>query len=310
MRPELAERVMAVVREMDYRPSRIARSLVTRQSGVLGVIHAPVQYRYLGDTFIQSVVNGVNVEAQRHRLDLLLYTNALNDEPDRALSDVLDGRSDGLVVIAPGPHDRLIERLGARSVPMVSVAAYNWPGIPHLIGDNSGGTQAAVQHLISLGHRKIGCITGTLESDDGRERLDAFRLVCEDAGLEVDPLWIQRSNFQGPHARGCASRILSLKNRPTAIVVANDDMATATIEVAREMGLRVPHDLSVVGYDDTVQAQLCDPPITSIHQPLQTMGEYAVRHLIGLLKGEAVPTLLRFPTSLVVRASTGPVPTN
>lgn len=305
--PKLTARVWAAVRELDYRPSRIARSMVTGRSGVLGVIHTPYTYEANGSSYVNKVMNGIALGAQQHRYDVLLYTNALTDQVETALSDLLDGRSDGLVAIAPGRHHEIISQLTARKVPLVSISGYGHKGVPFHICDNEHGVEQAVRHLAELGHRKIGTLYGDLSSHDGRERYKAFNQITERLHLQGENAWKAGGQFSSDRTQDWVRKMLSLADRPTAIFAANDDMAVAAMETAQAMGLRVPEDLSVVGFDDTLLARLCNPPLTTVNQPLESMGTSAVRNLLHLLKGESVPTLMRFPTTLVVRGSTAPV---
>jgi DNA-binding LacI/PurR family transcriptional regulator len=304
VRPELTQKVLAAVQDLDYRPSRIARSMVTRRSGAIGIIHAPIHYDPAGGTFVQTVLNGIAAEAQRLRHDLLLYTNALIDKPERALADVDDGRADGLIVIAPGRPDQLIDMLAERSRPMVIIAGCRRPNVPYILGDNIAGMEAAFDHLLKLGHRKIGHIHGGIDFQDGQERYETYQRLIKEHGLPFEKKWLVGGQFSGPKTKEWAIRMLSASHRPTAILAGNDQMAVDVALGARELGLCVPHDLSIVGFDDILPAQLMHPPLTTVAQPLEAFGAAAVRNIDLILSGQSAPDLLRFPTTLVVREST------
>lgn len=306
VRPELQRKVLQAVRELDYRPSRIARSLVTRRSGALGVIHAPVHYDQRGGTFVQGVLNGIAAEAQRLRHDLLLYTNALLDPPERALNDVVDGRADGLIVVSPDRDDELIDLLAERSIPMAIVTGVARPKCPYLSSDNRVGMEEALDHLVELGHRRIGFIYGSLSFLDGKARHDAFLEGMKSRGLEIKPEWMQGGQFAPNVGYDAARCVLTSALPPTALLVGNDEMAISVIRAAGELGLRVPDDLSVVGFDGTILAQLSDPPLTTVSQPLESLGATAVRTIDSALSGQECPHLIQFPTALVIRASSGP----
>lgn len=304
VRPELTDRVLQAVRDLDYRPSRIARSMVTRRSGAIGVIHAPINYDVSGATFVQTVLNGIAAESQRLRHDLLIYTNALTDPPDRALADVDDGRADAVIVIAPGRSDRLIDLLAERSFPMVIVAGLRRVGVPFMVSDNVNGIEQGFAHVLSLGHVRIGHIYGDLDFEDGRERYETYLRLVKEHGLPFDRRWVQGGHFSSAKTKDWAMKILTSPNRPTAILAGNDEMARSVLSAAKELNLSVPADLSVVGFDNTVLAKLVDPPLTTVAQPLESIGAAAVRNLDLILSGASAPDLQRFATSLVERATT------
>lgn len=304
VRAELSNRVLAAIKELDYRPSRIARTMVTGRSGAVGVIHAPIRYDIHGATFVQAVLNGIAAEAQRLRHDLLLYTNALTDDPERALADVDDGRSDGLIVISPDQNDSLIDLLAKRSPKMVIVTGCQRAGVPYLVSDNESGITQAFTHLYELGHRKIGHVYGQLTFADGKERYDAFLKLVATYETQLEKHWLIGGRFEGSKSYQYAQRMLKLPKRPTAVIAANDNIASGIIQCAKDMGLKIPEDLSVIGFDDTMLAQMIEPPLTTVAQSLESFGTTAVRYLDQLLKGESVPTLSRFPTSLTVRRTT------
>ena len=304
MGPELTARVRAAMEALDYRPSRIARSMVTGRTGTLGVLHAPMSYDIWGRTFVQAVVNGIAAEAQLLRQDILIYTNALTDEPVRALADVDDARVSGLVVIAPSDDHHLVDMLAERKFPMVIICGVPREGVPFLHCDSSEGMKQAFTHLVSLGHRRIGCISGNKSHKSAADRLRLYHNYMADFGLSVDPHWVVDGNFDPDRAYVGARAILSSRNRPTAILVSNDQMAARVIDCANDFGLSVPDHLSVIGFDDTVIAQTLHPQLTTISQPLDTLGAAAVHVLKGKVDGKPVPSISSFSTSLIIRNST------
>jgi DNA-binding LacI/PurR family transcriptional regulator len=301
---ELRERVLTIVRELDYRPSQIARSMVTGRTGAIGVIHAPIKYDVFGGTFVQVMMSGIMAEAQRLRHDLLIYANALTDDPKHAILDVDDGRADGWIVIASGRSDPLVDMLVETKKPLIIVTGTWRPEVSYVGGDNSNGVALQFKHLYDLGHRKIGEIYGNLDRTDAVERRNAFRRALKNHNLPFEKKWSVCGNFEPDKAFVAAQKLLSQHELPTALIVANDAMAIAAIDAAKSVGISVPNQLSVIGLDGLVTGLLSDPPLSTVVQPLPEMGAAAVRGLDSLIRGEKVVSSTRFPMKLVVRAST------
>jgi LacI family transcriptional regulator len=169
-----------------------------------------------------------------------------------------------------------------------------------------GGARAATQHLIDLGHRRIGHVRGRADLVSARQREQGYREALEAAGIDFDPALVRVGGYRASETTDAARELLGLRDRPTAVFAANDLSAIRVMEVAAELGLRVPDDLSVVGFDNVPEAANSIPPLTTVAQPLQQMGAQAVRLLLTLLDGDGKEEHLRFPASLVVRGSTAP----
>jgi LacI family transcriptional regulator len=172
--------------------------------------------------------------------------------------------------------------------------------------DNLSGARAAAEHLLSLGHRRIAMLTGRPDLLSAQLREQGFRQAMAAAGVAVEEELVRLGSYDPGTAGEQAAALLAGPDRPTAVFAANDLSAIATIEVAHRMGLRVPQDLSVVGFDDIPEATRCTPMLTTVEQPIREMGRRAVELLIGLIRGESEPqaTHVMLPTRLVVRAST------
>jgi LacI family transcriptional regulator len=179
--------------------------------------------------------------------------------------------------------------------------------LPSVDSDNFEGAVAATEYLLGLGHRRIGFLAGRSDLESGRLRKHGYRQALETAGLTVDPALIRVGEFQPESAEDAARQLLGSGERPTAIFAANDVSALATISAAKSLGLRVPDDLSVIGFDNVPESALSDPPLTTIEQPIQQMGFDATLLLLRLIEGEEVPsTHTMLPTKLVVRGSCSP----
>ena len=190
----------------------------------------------------------------------------------------------------------VIDPAGGATVEVPTVGATNWSGGRH-----------ATEHLILLGHRRIGLIAGPRELLCSRARLDGYRAGLEAAGVAVDDELIAQGAFNHESGYAAGGRLLDLSDRPTAVFASSDEMALGVYEAARRRGLRVPDDLSVVGFDDLPAARWSSPPLTTVRQPLVEMGALAARTVLRLARGEPITTpSVELATELVVRDSTAP----
>ncbi|MCX7799071.1 MAG: LacI family transcriptional regulator [Fimbriimonadales bacterium] len=301
--PELRERILAAAREMDYRPNRLARSLITRRSHILGVVRDASAHDLVASPYAQSVLNGILNEAEKAGRHVLIVTRCEPSDPEGALDRVLEGHADGLIFMATYTLEGVFEELARRGFPFVVLSGIA-DGAPSLCADNAGGVRQAIEHLHGLGHRRIGHLEGIPGHLDGRERKEAFLEMVGELGLPLRPHWIARGNFEPVQGAEAARAVLRGEDRPTALFCANDEMAIAALAVARELGIRVPDELSIVGFDDAANASLTDPPLTTVRQPSESMGAAAVRALLERIDHPDRAGVVRFPTRLVVRGTT------
>jgi LacI family transcriptional regulator len=195
--------------------------------------------------------------------------------------------------------------------PIVAVDPHTGPStLPTIDSDNLHGARLAAEHLIGLGHRRIAMLTGRPDLESAKLRERGFREALAAAGLALDEALLREGSYDADVSAAAARELLELPEPPTAVFAANDTSAIATIAVAGELGLSIPGDLSVVGFDSTPESALCSPALTTVEQPIRQMGQQAVEILIRLVRGEAVEaTHVTLPTRLVERQSTAAVPT-
>jgi LacI family transcriptional regulator, xylobiose transport system transcriptional regulator len=200
-------------------------------------------------------------------------------------------------------------QLAASGIPLVAVDPSGQPnhGVPSVAAANWSGAVAATQHLLELGHRRIGVIGGPSASLCARERLEACRAALEMAGVPADPGLVRTGEFWFDDGLALGRDLLSLPDRPTAVLCGNDLQAFGVFEAARQAGLRIPQDLSVVGFDGIASGMWCGPPLTTVRQPFREIGAAAAGLLLALIAGQTpAQTRIELPTTLVVRASTAP----
>ena len=299
------EVVARVIRESGYTANRSARHLSGGSTGLIGVL-VPLVY----PAYFSGIVSGA-AEAL-HEQDLRLVLSPTGHEHDREvtlLDRLFHGVTDGALIVLPEESsDELAQLLaqGYRFVvvdPLKPLAA----DIPSVSAAHASGADQAMQHLLELGHRRIAAITGPNGWLATEERRRGYHAALAAAGILPDPALEVESNFEVLGGRHAANTLLDLPDPPTAIFAFNDNLAIGILQASRARGVRVPGDLSVVGFDDVEHATIVTPALTTIRQPLAEMGRTAVNLLMRLLERQRFETLhIELATRLVVRQSTGP----
>jgi LacI family transcriptional regulator len=294
------ERVRQVIVEMGYTSSLAARSMRSRRTNVIGLIVPDVD-----DSFSIQVMKGVNRAITELDYDLLIYTSGSIKkrsaaDRERHFVSLLNGSiTDGIIMVTPTATSF------STAAPVVAVDPNNQsPECPAIIATNHAGAVVAMEYLIGLGHRRIGFIGGRLDLQSAQQRLQGYKDSLRRAGIPPDPGLITLGDFTRATGRNCARQLLSLPQRPTAIFAANDESAIGAIEAACELGLRVPEDLSAVGFDNIPEGAYFSPSLSTIDQFTDRMGYAAAEMLVGLIEGEPLDShLYNMPTELVVRDS-------
>jgi LacI family transcriptional regulator, galactose operon repressor len=279
--PQTRARVLAAIEILGYRPSAVARSLKLRTTRTLGLLVTDLQNPYYPE-----IVRAVEDAALERNLAVLLCNGADDPAREESYLDVLvDRRVDGIIIASSGLQERKAAWLARRrSVPVVLV---NWEApemkLPAILGDNRQGGSLACDHLLSLGHRRIGHLTAPARNAAAAERLEGIREALELAGQDPGSLVVVAGDGHVSGGDIAVRELLERMPGVTGIVCYNDLTAIGAIRALRSQGLHVPGDMSVVGYDDIALSAWVDPPITTITQPTAEMGRWAVRRLGELL---------------------------
>ena len=292
-------RVRSVIQELGYEASLVAQSLRNHQTNVIGILVADLE------PFSAELLKGAGDAIRGSGFELVVYSagGRVGDHVGwerRYLSRLSGTLVDGAVLVTPTVVD---VQYGA---PVVSVDPHTGPsGLPTVDSDNLAGAQLAVRHLLDLGHRRIGLISGRPDLQSAQLRERGYRQALTDAGMDVPADLVEVGEYDPEVSADAARVLLTRPDRPTAIFAANDISAIATIGVARELGLDVPRDLSVVGFDNLPESALTTPPLTTVNQPIRAMGRNAIEMLIKLIRGETPGTAhLTLETDLVIRQTT------
>ena len=304
--PETREAVRQIIREHGYTANRSARGLSAGRTGLVGIL-VPMVF----PAYFAGILAGAS-EALTER-DLPIALSPTGGEHDREVSviDRLHGLTDGALIILPEESGEELERLqdnGYRFVvidPLMPLAER----IPSVSAAHTSGADQAMQHLLELGHRRIAHIAGPRGWVATEDRRRGYHAALAAAGILPDPALTVETTPEIAHGQDAAGHLLNLPDPPTAIFCFNDNNAIGAIQAARARGLRVPEDLSVVGFDDVEGATIVTPKLTTVRQPLAEMGRTGVSLLMRLLAGERFETLhVELATRLVVRESTAPPP--
>jgi LacI family transcriptional regulator len=300
---ETSSKVQAVIDRLGYESSLVARSLRSRRTNVIGIIVHDLE------PFSAELLKGAGMALHGTGYAMIVYSGGghVGDHAGwerRYLSRLNGTLTDGSILVTP----TVVEVTS--DVPLVAVDPNAGSStLPTVDSQNLEGAVAATEYLIGLGHRRIGFLAGRPDLESARLREQGYRQALEQAGIDFDPDLVRIGGYNPDTADQGARQLLAMSPPPTAVFAANDLSAIHTIRVAGELGLLVPDDLSVVGFDNIPESALCEPPLTTIDQSIQDMGYAAVRLLINLIEtpGSSESTHLKLPTKLVVRQSCRPL---
>lgn len=306
VRPKLRERVLEAIRSLGYQPSALARGLRQNRTNMLGMVIPDIT-----NPFFPGVVRGVEDVAYKRSFRVILC-NADND-PAKEESYVRELRSyriAGLLIIPAAGADIAghLRAYASASVPVVCLDRVpdGWKGDSVLVA-NADGAYQATRHLIQMGHKRLGVITGPLKLTNASERLKGFTRALNESGLQIDPEFIQEGQFDTASGYQAALRLLRMLPRPTAIFAGNDLIAFGVLQAARELNLLCPEDVSITGFDSLEFTRFTDPALTSVYQPGYQLGATAARLLLQRVDGmRSAPKKVILPTELKRRNSVGP----
>ncbi|MET0740984.1 MAG: LacI family DNA-binding transcriptional regulator [Candidatus Nanopelagicales bacterium] len=280
------ENVLAAVRELGYVPNRAARSLVTKRTDSIALVVAESEERFFAQPFFASIVRGISVAASAAHRQLLLTMSQSAAEHTRLEEYLTGSHVDGVLLLSLHGDDPLPRYLEERGVPTVvggrplSGTPVSWVDV-----DNFGASSAAVAHLVDRGRHRIATIAGPQDMVAGRGRLYGYRDALNQSGIPVDESLVAYGDFSEESGLGAMRQLLRRRPDLDAVFVASDPMAFGALRGLREAGRRVPGDVSVVGFDDLAGARHADPPLTTVHQPIERMGQEMVRLLVARLDG-------------------------
>ena len=305
--PDTRDEVLRVMRSHGFTTNRSARALSGGRTGLIGfTVPLPDQ------SYFAAILSGA-AEAlyEQDQRIVLCPTHHEHDREVTLLERLMGGTTDGAIVLLPEESTEELLRLRDQGFPFVVADPRQALGddVPVVSAAHLAGARAATDHLIALGHRRIGLITGTEGWVSTEERIHGYRTALAAAGLPFDPALLAGGDFTTGTGHRAGRRLLEADDPPTALFASNDNLALGAMQAALERGLRIPADISIVGFDDTEVARSVFPRLTTVRQPLAELGRTAVSLLNRLIDGQRVEALrVELGTRLVVRESTGPAP--
>lgn len=303
---ETVRRVEEVAKQLDYRPNAVARMLTKKRSDAIAVVFQNPQFFSVTSGFTNEALHAVCEECVALGLDLMLHTKPNRDAAAEA--DALsDGRVDGILMLRDA-DDPTLAALQRRGFPVVQFFSRSEDmRVPYVDGDNCLGGTLAAQHLVSLGHTRIGFVSGPERSVNNRDREKGFFCELEKHDLRVDAHHFCRMGSSSESYDDFLA-ILDRADCPTAFFVWSDDVAVECMHLIRSRGRRVPDDISLVGFDSTGLCTRVDPPLTSVRQPIDQMARKATQLLAQLIRGTEPVEHIVFPPTFDVRGSTSSLP--
>jgi LacI family transcriptional regulator len=303
---ETGNRINSAIKSLNYVPNAIARRLNLNSSETIGFITSDIV-----NSFFASIASAAEEAASQAGFSLAIFNSRNDIERElQFLARIDDRQVDGVLLLTNHADDgRLRDKINASSGIVLLDEDVPGANAPRLFAENRKGAALTTAHLIEHGHRRIGYIGGPRGLLSGEERLQGFELAHANASLSID----ERLVFSGPYEEQAAYdallRLWQLDEPPTAIFSGGDLLALGSMRAARDLGLRIPRDFSLVSFDDIPHASLFDPPLTTVRQSSHDFGWQGVRLLLGLMNGDAIPPdPPRLPVTLTVRESVGPPP--
>ena len=300
--PATRERVLQAVRRSGYHMNGIARSLRTQSTRTIGVVVSDIR-----NSFSSSIVKAVEDVARVNGYTVLVCNaDETGQNEEVALELFIERKVSGVIHCSAGANLELLRVLQNKSIPLIDLDRRSGlENVDTVVLDNHLGAEIATRHLIGLGHRRIAMISGPMHLSNARSRVKGFRKTLRAAGIPVAREYLEFGDFRQRSGEEAAQRLLSLRRPPTAVFVANNEMmAGALLAIRQQKRLKVPRNLSLIGFDDARWAQFADPPLTVVSQPTEAMGEKAAELLLRRIQGETAAKTIVFKPTLVVRRST------
>ncbi|WP_445670219.1 LacI family DNA-binding transcriptional regulator [Paenibacillus sp. PL2-23] len=297
---ERREEIRRIMLRMGYKPSMIASALTGKKTYALGLLVPDIS-----NPFFAEIARAVEDEGQRHGYSVFICSTDNRDDKVEHYAALLEQKNVDGVIVGTGLKElSALAPLLQGGMP-VAFLSRECPaaGVPTIVVDDYGGGASAAEHLIGLGHRRLAVLAEQESISSSRERVRGFRETAAAAGITLDPQLVRSSSLKDGKASALA--LLSQAERPTAIFCCNDMLAIGALQAAKTAGLRIPDDCSIVGFDDTVLASVTDPPLTTIAQPIERLGQLAVQYV--LREPERTPERVVLPPALVQRQSTSPL---
>jgi LacI family transcriptional regulator len=303
IRPEIRSKVQEIIDQTGFRPNSIARSLVSSRSNIVGLIIPSVVQKVFTDPYFASLIHGIAQGCNRNNLVLSVYLFHSLEEKHNVIQTIVGtGLVDGMIVTGDNRDTEILDVFLNSQIPLVMVGAPDLDNVSYVDTDNFGGAYTATKYLIDLGFRRIGIIATTINRSS-EDRLQGYKQALLDHNIAVDEQLIAWGNYTVESGYQAMRDLLP--HQPDAVFSSNDAMALGGMRALREANIRVPEDISIVGFDDLPHALQTEPALTTIQQTIQESGCEAVELLLKLLNDDGpLPLRTILPNTLIVRGTT------
>jgi LacI family transcriptional regulator len=300
---DLRRYVLKIVNDMGYQPDGIARGLRTKSTNVISLVIPDIN-----NPFYPEVARGVQSVADEYEYVVILCNTDRVVQREQKFVNILNQqRVEGIIINPSGSTRREMNILARLNIPVVLISSQNiLPNFDIVMVDNIQGVRLAIDHFYELGHRRIGLVGGSREVSSGEQRYQGYIQSIARHGIPVEEELITEGKFDHNGGYECMKRLLKLKNRPTAVFAANDIMAIGAVSAIYETGLKIPDDISIIGFDDIAYSRMMYPKLTTVSQPKFEMGAIATQMLFERVTGQEIPNPRRkiLDHSLVIRDTT------
>lgn len=300
------ERVLEAIRRLNYHPNAVARGLSRRRMNTLGIV-SPFDIFPTVNYYFVTVLHGVLRVAMQRKQNTSVFVGSEWADVQHSLPTFTDGRCDGLLLVGVPNNSAIISALTQWDVPFVLLSDVSEePAVSSVDIDNVGAAEQVTEYLLGLGHRRIALLSGEAEVNSARLRRQGYQQMLAKAGISADPALTPPGGYfeASGYARAMELMRLPEKQRPTALFCGDDEIALGALRALKALGLRVPEDVSVCGFDDIPPAAIADPPLTTVRQPLAQLGERATEILLTQIDENAPGGQKEvLPAELIVRAS-------
>ncbi|MFW5985865.1 MAG: LacI family DNA-binding transcriptional regulator [Halanaerobiales bacterium] len=299
--PDTRKKVQIAIKELDYQPNYLGRNLRRAETKMILVI-----LQNISNPFYSKVVRGIEEMGHRQEYNIMICNTDSDPERERTYLELLVNRLvDGVILMEPEIDGFELSQI-SKNYPVVQCCEYKEElDVSHVSIDNVAAGYTAVNHVLSLGHTRIGMISGYNRLLSAKQREEGYKKALEEAGIDYDPGLIKLGSYGYTGGLRAAKELLAMKDRPTAIFAISDITAIGAIKAIKEKGLKVPDDMAVVGFDNTSIASMYEPGLTTISQPRFDMGKIAMKVLLKLIKSEEnEPESIYLEHELIIREST------
>jgi LacI family transcriptional regulator len=301
------QRILQAARDLQYTPNIQALNLAKGRTMMAALVVRQTPEQMSADAFLGEVIRGATSHIEAEGYHLLVHAAEPGAPRNSTYGQLVrTGKVDGLIIASPLINDPEVKLLHEEGTPVVLHGAPDTDDIPSVDVDNTQGAYTAVRHLLDLGHRRIGHISNAPFSyTSSRDRLTGYRQALEDAGIACDEALVYAGNFTDASGYEPMNRLLDLPEPPTALFIGSDVVALGALDAIHSRGLRIPDDLSVIGFDDVLLGRYLRPPLTTIHLPAYELGREAGAMILRIMSGEPLPSRkVLLPTQLLIRNST------